>query len=89
MSKKVIIVGSGDCGLTAMALSELKGKFPEAEVVTIEQAKERGLSESIEYKARPQLSPIEMMTAPYNNGHSLSSRNIRRKDKRNKNKKRK
>ena len=80
----VIIVGSGhDSGLLAMKIAELKLDYPNCEVVTIEEAKEQGLTQTFKFTAPPPL-PIEQIYVhdnPLNNGKS--ARNVRREAERN------
>lgn len=44
MSKKVLIVGSGECGVIAAKIAELQTQNPGMEVVTIEEAKEKKIN---------------------------------------------
>lgn len=50
----VIIVGSGlNAGLLAIKIAELKSENPNCEIVTIEEAKEKGLMPTYEIKTPP------------------------------------
>ncbi len=57
----MIIGGDPSCGLTAMRIAEMKMHHPDLEVVSLEEAKERGLQESIAFKARPKLPEPEIL----------------------------
>ncbi len=88
MSEKergVIIVGSGNCALAVMKIAELKQKHPNVQVVTLEEAKEKGLSESIVLKARENV-PIQQIILKQNHygfeNLVLSKRAERRKSER-------
>jgi hypothetical protein len=87
MSEKergVIIVGSGSfsCDLASIAIAELKQQHPNIQVVTLEEAKEKGLSESIVFKARGNV-PIQPIILKQNHygfeSLGLSKRAERRK----------
>lgn len=85
MSEKergVIIVGSGNCALAGMVIAELKQQHPNAQIVTVEEAKEKGLGESIVFKARENV-PIEPIILNENHygvqSFGLSKRAARRK----------
>lgn len=75
----VIIVCSGhEAGLLAMKIAEMNLESHNVEVVTIEEAKEQGLTETFKFTAPPPL-PIEQIYVhdnPINNGKS--ARNVRR-----------
>jgi protoporphyrinogen oxidase len=64
MDKKVLIVGSGGGGLMAAKIAELQAQNPDMEVVTIEEAKERGLSQTFEIKAQPLLDKRHYFKPP-------------------------
>ena len=76
----VIIVGSEhEAGLLAMKIAELKLANPNCEVVTIEEAKERGLTQTFEIKAPkplPELQPVILKDNFFSDGNS--ARNKRR-----------
>lgn len=81
----IIIVGSGHGDdLLALRLAEIKAENPNVEVVTIEEAKQRGLSETFEYKALPQMpEPILLKQNVFGFGSGgKSARNIRRENER-------
>lgn len=81
----IIIVSSGyGAGLLALRLAEIKAANPNVEVVTIEEAKERGLSETFGYKARPQMpEPILLKQNVFGfESGGKSARNIRRENER-------
>lgn len=61
MGKKVLIVGSGSAGLTAARKVELMAKNLSMEVVTIEEAKERGLNQTFDVVSQP---PLLKVSAP-------------------------
>lgn len=64
MEKKVIIIGGGGGGLLAARIAEEKLKNPEMEVVTIEEAKERGLTQSFKFEAPPMLDYNNLFQPP-------------------------
>ena len=64
MDKKVLIVGSGGGGLMAAKIAELQAQNPNMEVVTIEEAKERGLSQTFEITAPPLLDEQHYFKPP-------------------------
>lgn len=83
----VIIVGSGhNSGLLAMKIAEMRLENPNVEIVTIEEAKERGLTETYKITAPPPLPEIYLKDNFFSNGKS--ARNERREAER-KSKKRK
>ena len=92
MSEKergVIIVGSGNCALAVMKIAELKQQHPNVQVVTLEEAKEKGLYESFVIKAREKMpiEPIFIKENCYNfQTGGLSKRAERRKSERDKKK---
>ncbi|MDX1350077.1 MAG: hypothetical protein R3279_07515 [Putridiphycobacter sp.] len=81
MDKKVLIVGSGRSELMAAKIAELQAQNPDMEVVTIEEAKERGLSQVFEITAPPLLHSQHYFKPP-------PTREERRKQERIKKKKR-
>jgi NADPH:quinone reductase-like Zn-dependent oxidoreductase len=81
MDKKVLIIGNGGVGLLASQIAEIKEKNPNVEVVGMEEAKERGLSQTFEISAPPIIDEKIYFQPP-------PTRAERRKQKR-KNKKRK
>jgi FlaA1/EpsC-like NDP-sugar epimerase len=76
----VIIVGSGhEAGLLAMKIAELKLANPNCEVVTLEEAKERGLIQTFEItapKPLPELQQVYLKDNYFSDGKS--ARNKRR-----------
>ena len=80
----LIIIGSmHDAGLLAMKIAELKSANPNCEVVTIEEASQRGLTQNYEIKAPPPLPDLQMTYLKdnfYSNGKS--ARNKRREEQR-------
>jgi hypothetical protein len=80
----VIIVGSGrDAGLLAMRIAELKSTHPNCEVVTLEEAKERGLMQTFPITAPKPIPELEQVILKDNFFHDgKSSRNKRREAKR-------
>lgn len=77
----IIIVGSGnDAGLLALKIAELKLAHPSCEIVTIEEAKERGLTETYKITPPPKLPALCEKLDFYSDGKS--ARNIRRENKR-------
>jgi uncharacterized spore protein YtfJ len=76
----VIIVGSGhDAGLLAMKIAELKLANPNCEVVTIEEAKERGLTKTFTITAPriiPEIQQVHLKDNFLSDGRS--ARNKRR-----------
>lgn len=83
----VIIVGSGhDAGLLAMKIAEIKLENPNVEIVTLEEAKERGLTETYKITAPPPLPELYLKDNLFSDGKS--ARNKRREAER-KSKKRK
>lgn len=81
MSEKVLVVGSGGAGLTAAKIAELQAENPDMEVITIDEAKERGLSQTLEITVLPLLDGLNYFTPP-------PTRAERRKQKRKNEKKR-
>jgi len=77
---KLIIIGGGHSGgLTAIRIAEIKAMHPNVEVVTFEEAKERGLAESFEYKAHPPLPELQQIVLKDNFfSGGKSNRNKRR-----------
>ena len=83
----VIIVGSGhNAGLLAMKIAEMKLENPNVEIVTLEEAKERGLTETYKITAPPPLPELYLKDNIFSDGKS--ARNKRREAER-KSKKRK
>ena len=81
MEKKeidVIVVGiDHDAGLLALKIAELKAANPNIEVVTIEEAKKRGIVESF-----PITAPKELPVIPYlhpNNNFYFDGKSARNK----------
>lgn len=76
----VIIVGSGhEAGLLAIKIAELKLANPNCEVVTIEEAKERGLAQTFEITAPKPLPELQQVYLKDNFfSHDKSARNKRR-----------
>lgn len=73
----VIIVGSGhDAGLLAMKIAEMKLENPNVEIVTLEEAKERGLTETYKITAPPPLPELYLKDNFFSDGKS--ARNKRR-----------
>lgn len=73
----VIIVGSGhDAGLLAMEIAELKLANPNCEVVTLEEAKEKGLTQTFEITAPKQFQELYFSDNFFSDGKS--ARNKRR-----------
>lgn len=84
---KIIIVGSGDnAGLLAIKIAEMKLQNPNVEIVTLEEAKKRGLAETYKIEAPPPLPELYLKDTISSLGKS--ARNKRREAKR-KSKKRK
>ena len=81
----VIIVGSGhEAGLLAMKIAELKLANPNCEVVTLEEAKERGLTQRFEITAPKPLSELQQVILKDNFfSGGKSARNKRREAERN------
>lgn len=74
---KVIILDSGiDHGLIEMKIAELKSANPSCEVVTIEEAMERGLMAEYKFKAPPPIPELILSSISFCNGKS--KRNMRR-----------
>jgi hypothetical protein len=88
MEKKVLIMGDDNSGLMAAKIAELKSLHPDMEIVTLQEAKERGLSQTFEIKAPPipDLSSIAIEPPPFYKGESARAK--RRKAERAKKKKR-
>jgi len=87
MSEKgiaILIIDSGhNAGLVAVQIAEIKAMHPNLEVVTSEEAKERGLTESIKYKARPPLPELQQLILKDNFfSDGKSNRNKRRESER-------
>ena len=56
MKKVVIIGGPGDKSVLAeIRIAKLQKAHPEVEIVSFDEAKELGLSQTFEFKARPEL----------------------------------
>lgn len=73
----VIIVGSGhDGGLLAMKIAELKLANPNCEVVTLEEAKEKGLTQTFEITVPKQFQELYLIDNFFSDGKS--ARNKRR-----------
>jgi len=76
----VIIVGSGhEAGLLAMKIAEMKLENPNVEIVTLEEAKERGLMQTFEITAPkpiPELHQVVLKDNFFSDGKS--ARNKRR-----------
>lgn len=77
----IVIVGCGNHGLTALRMAEIKAAHPDLEVVTIEEAKERGLHQSYELKAPPPMPEIIIPVTPFHQT-GISNRAARRKQER-------
>lgn len=76
----IVIVGAGKPdGLLCMRMAEIKAAHPDLEVITIDEAKERGLHQSYEIKAHPPLPEILPYIDPCIPGKPHSSRAARRK----------
>ncbi len=81
MDKKILIVGHVEHGLAALKIAELTEMHPECEVVSIEEAKERGLSETFQITKLPDFpEPILIQSAEFYSG--MSARSERRKKER-------
>jgi len=78
---KLIIIGSGHLvGLTAMRMAEIKAMNLPIEVVKFEEAQERGLTETFEYKLPSPLPELQEVILKQNFfGDGKSNRNKRRK----------
>jgi protoporphyrinogen oxidase len=69
---KILIVGGGDTGLSALRIAELKEQHPDLVVVTLDEAKERGLTETFELKNYyKDLEPIVLKQANLDYGYSF------------------
>ncbi len=69
---KVLFVGGGVSRPSTVRIAELKEQHPDLVVVTLDEAKERGLTESFELKNyHKDLEPIVLKQANYDYGYSF------------------
>jgi hypothetical protein len=79
-NKAMIIGGGGNNALTLKRIAELRTENPDIEIVSLNEAKEKGLSQTYEYKAPPQLP--ELVSLKDNFKGVKSARNKRREEER-------
>ena len=73
----VIIIGSGhDAELLAIKIAEMKLENPNVELITLEEAKEKGLTETYKITAPPPLPELYLKDNFFSDGKS--ARNKRR-----------
>lgn len=85
MSKNIIIVGHEYTGKSLEAIKSMQKQYPDCEIITVDEAKERGISISKNEKPEIPLIPNGKLEWIYN---KRETRAERRKKDRQKNKKR-